>query len=412
MFKHSSIGIQKTLSSIIISMAILTLLSSCVQPSPLTGRPPIKIGYSASLTGPFSEDGRALQQGFELWRDIVNNKNGLLGRPVQLIGLDDNSDVNKVKANYQRLINLYHVDLLLGPYSSLLTIPAAVIAHNAHRVLFAPTGNAQGMFAKHFNNVFVVLPPSIEYLHAFSFFILSLPKSMRPHTVAYVSVDSPFATPQVEEAKKILGNNIQTLYAPPPYGANSDITPVAQQIARSQADVVVPGTSGLKDSILFIKAFKKLHFNPKAIVETSGPDEGALFLKAVGAGDAEGIFAPNAGWYAGDASYQSDEFTQAYLAKYGGDLQDISSTSAKAFGATQILEQAVNQANTLNDVKLMQILHANTFDTIQGPVRFNADGANTIGVPNLFQWRQGKFLLVYPFNNAQLNPQYPGNSLA
>ena len=398
---------QKTLSLVLVSILILTLLSACEQSSSLSNQLPIRIGYSASLTGAFSEDGRALQQGFELWRDIVNSKNGLLGRPVQLIGLDDNSDVNKVKANYQRLINQDHVDLLLGPYSSLLTIPAAVIAHNAHKVLFAPTGNAQGMFAKHFGNVFVVLPPSIEYLNAFSFFILSLPKSIRPHTVAYVSVDSPFATPQVEAAKKLIGDNLQSVYAPPPYPANSDVTPVALQIARSQADVVILGTSGLKDSISFIKAFKKLHFNPKAIVETSGPDEGALFLKAVGANNAEGVFAPNAGWYAGDASYQSDEFTQAYLAKYGGSLQDISSTTAKAFGATQILEQAVDQANALDDPTLTQVLHADTFNTIQGPVRFDTDGANTIGVPNLFQWRQGKFLLVYPFDNAQLNPQYP-----
>ncbi len=407
MFQHPSISLPKTLSGILISFLILTLFSACVQSDSLSNRIPIRIGYSASLTGAFSEDGRALQQGFELWRDVINSKNGLLGRPVQLIGLNDNSDVNKVKANYQQLIKQYHVDLLLGPYSSLLTIPAAVVAHAAHKVLFAPTGNAQGMFAKHFNNVFVVLPPSIEYLNAFSFFILSLPKSIRPHTVAYVSVNSPFATPQVEAAKKLIGNNLQSVYAPAPYPANSDITPVAQQIARSQADVIILGTSGLKDSISFIKAFKKLHFNPKAVVETSGPDEGAVFLKAVGANNAEGVFAPNAGWYAGDVSYQSDEFTQAYLAKYGGDLQDISSTSAKAFGATQILEQAVTQANSLDDTTLTNILHASTFNTIQGPVRFDEDGANTIGVPNLFQWRQGKFLLVYPFNNAQLNPQYP-----
>ncbi len=404
MFHYPS---KKTLSLLLVSILILTLLSACVQSGSLGDRPPIKIGYSASLTGAFSEDGRALQQGFELWKDIVNSKNGLLGRPVQLIGLDDNSDVNKVKANYQQLISQYHVDLLLGPYSSLLTIPAAVIAHNAHKVLFAPTGNAQGMFDKHFGNVFVVLPPSIEYLNAFSFFILSLPKNIRPHTVAYVSVNSPFATPQVAVAKKLIGDNLQSVYAPAPYPANSDVTPVAQQIARSQADVVILGTSGLKDSISFIKAFKKLHFNPKAIIETSGPDEGAAFLKAVGANNAEGVFAPNAGWYAGDVSYQSDEFTQAYLAKYGGSLQDISSTTAKAFGATQILEQAVDQANALDDPTLTQVLHAGTFNTIQGPVRFDTDGANTIGVPNLFQWRQGKFLLVYPFNNAQLNPQYP-----
>ncbi len=412
MFNYPHTAIHKTQCGFVLVAMLLAILSGCTQSSPLADRPPIKIGYSTSLTGSLSADGKALQQGFELWRNLVNNGAGLLGRPVQLIGLDDKSDANIVKANYQKLINQDHVDVLLGPYSSLLAIPAAVIANKNHKVLFAPTGNAPGMFTKHFNNVFVVLPPSVTYLHAFSYFILSLPQSIRPRTVAYVSVDNPFTTPQVAEAKSILGDNLRVLYNPAPYPSNSDITPIAQHIVQSNPDVVVLGTSGLNDSISFLKAFKKLHFNPKAMVETSGPDEGALFLKAVGASDAEGIFAPNAGWYPGATGYQSGQFTQAYLEKYGGEMQDISSTTAKAFGAAQILEQAVGQANSLDDAKLMQLLHSNVFNTIQGPVKFNADGANIIGVPNLFQWRQGKFLLVYPFNNAQVNPQYPKNSPA
>lgn len=410
MFKYFHTDLHKKLSGFVLVVLLLAILSGCTQANTLTDQTPIKIGYSTSLTGSLSEDGKALQQGFELWRDIVNKGNGLLGRPVQLIGLDDKSDPDTVKANYQTLITKDHVDLLLGPYSSLLAIPAAVIANKLHKVLFAPTGNAPGMFAKHFNNVFVVLPSSIEYLHAFSFFILSLPLSMRPHTIAYISVNNPFTTPQVADAKKILGDNLESVYAPAPYPANSDIMPIAQRIAQLKPDVVVLGTSGLNDSISFIKAFKKLNFNPKAMVETSGPDEGAAFLKTVGASDAEGVFAPNAGWYPGEAAYQSDVFTQAYLARFGGEEQDISSTTAKAFGAAQLLEQAVTQANTLNDAKLIPILHATTFNTIQGPVKVDANGANTIGVPNLFQWRQGQFMLVYPFNNAQINPQYPKNS--
>jgi len=412
MFKSPYRDIHKKLSGFVLVIMLLTILSSCAESNTLADQKPIKIGYSTSRTGSLSEDGKALQQGFELWRDMVNKGAGLLGHPVQLVGLDDQSKPDIVKANYQTLINKEHVDLLLGPYSSLLAIPAAVIANKFHKAFFAPTGNAPGMFAKHFNNVFVVLPSSVEYLHAFSFFILSLPQSERPRTIAYVSVDNPFTTPQVADAKKILGTNLQTLYAPKPYPANSDIMPIAQQIAEAKPDVVVLGTSGLNDSISFIKAFKKINFNPKAIVETSGPDEGAVFLKAVGANDAEGVFAPNAGWYPGAEAYQSDAFTQAYLAKFGGEMQDISSTTAKAFGAAQLLEQAVTQTNTMDDAKLIKFMHANTLNTIQGPVRIDANGANTIGVPNLFQWQHGQFMLVYPFNNAQINPQYPKNSPA
>lgn len=64
---------------------------------------PLKIGYSASLTGMYSGQGKALVQGFQLWRDTVNKNNGLLGHPLVLDGLDDGSNPKQVTANYQKL---------------------------------------------------------------------------------------------------------------------------------------------------------------------------------------------------------------------------------------------------------------------------------------------------------------------
>src|SRR6266702_4697041 len=96
-FKHPSISILQILSGFVITVTVLAILSGCTQ-STSTDQTPIKIGYSASLTGSLSADGHALQQGFELWRDIVNQHGGLLGRPVQLIGLDDKSSPVNVKA--------------------------------------------------------------------------------------------------------------------------------------------------------------------------------------------------------------------------------------------------------------------------------------------------------------------------
>ncbi|GCE06020.1 amino acid ABC transporter substrate-binding protein [Dictyobacter aurantiacus] len=402
-------GRKKAWECFIFLVIILASLNACTGPGTATnGQPPIKIGYSASLTGPFANDGKALQQGFQLWRDLINQRGGLLGRQVELVGIDDKSDPVQVKSDYITLIKKDHVDLLLGPYSSLLTMPAATVTNANHRVLFAPTGNAAGIFKKHFHNYFVSVPPSQEYLLTFGYFILSLPQDIRPQTVAYVSVNSPFAMPQVAEAKQVLGNYVRAVYAPPPYPANSNIMPIAQAVARSQADVVVLGTSGLGDSVSFTKAFKSLHYNPKAIVETSGPGEGAQYLNAVGGpATAEGIFVPDTGWYPGATTYQSDIFTQAYIAQYGGSFRDISSTTAKAFGAAQVLEQAVEQTHSLDDAKLSQLLHSGTFNSVQGPIRFSADGGNTIGTLNMFQWIDGKLVLVYPVNNAQANPEYP-----
>src|SRR5215469_7415179 len=94
-----------------------------------SGKGPIVIGTSLSLTGDFSADGQAFKNGYEFWASQVNAHGGLLGRQVQIKILNDNSSPSQVVTNYQTLINTDHVALTLGPFSSLLTAPAASVAH-------------------------------------------------------------------------------------------------------------------------------------------------------------------------------------------------------------------------------------------------------------------------------------------
>ena len=93
---------------------------------------PITIGASLSLTGSaandFSADGRAFERGYELWAKDVNAHGGLLGRQVKLRILNDDSSPQQVVTNYQSLIGSDHVDLVFGPFSSVLTTPASSVA--------------------------------------------------------------------------------------------------------------------------------------------------------------------------------------------------------------------------------------------------------------------------------------------
>src|SRR5689334_9995155 len=118
-------------------MAVLVSLSACAQNSSTGGnaqsqqpgsQKPVTIGFSAALTGNFSADGKSLQQGYELWRDSVNKRGGLLGRQVVLKSYDDGSKPDQAVTNYQKLIGTDHVDLLLGPFSTLITAPSVRVA--------------------------------------------------------------------------------------------------------------------------------------------------------------------------------------------------------------------------------------------------------------------------------------------
>src|SRR2546430_17138006 len=99
---------------------LLAGLSACSQTTSTNQNlPPIKIGFSISVSGDFNADGPALQQGYQLWADTVNKNGGLLGRPVQLVILKDDSSPEKVAANYKTLITDDHADLVFRSFVTL-----------------------------------------------------------------------------------------------------------------------------------------------------------------------------------------------------------------------------------------------------------------------------------------------------
>ena len=398
-------------------MLAFVALSACGgQPTQGNTQPanttPIRIGYSVSLGGDFAEDGKALKLGYEMWRDAVNKRGGLLGRQVELISYDDNSDPKLVTTNYQKLMGTDKVDLVLGPFSTLLNASAIPVADRFNYALMAGAATGEKVFGLKSQHFFSASPPSVSYLGTFAQFLLSLPQGQRPTTAAYVTVDDPFAVPQVQYGKQVLTDggvkavfdNINT-----PFPAEqTDVSAIAKQIIQSNADVVVLGTVGVDISVNFIKTFRQQHYQPKAIIATSGPDEGSAFSSAIGIATTEGVFVPNAGWFPGIKNYQNDQFEADWLAKNPGKTdQDINNGTVQGYSAGQVLEQAVTKAKTLDQAKLVSELQSDSFDSLQGPVKFGPDGRNTLGVPFLFQWQSGKLIPVYPTNQAQANPEYP-----
>ena len=83
-------------------------------PAPAPAAEPIKVGFSMAMTGGVAQNGKQLLLALQLWRDDVNAKGGLLGRPVELVFYDDQSNPSNVPGIYTKLINVDKVDLLLG----------------------------------------------------------------------------------------------------------------------------------------------------------------------------------------------------------------------------------------------------------------------------------------------------------
>jgi branched-chain amino acid transport system substrate-binding protein len=392
-------------------MALGGLTACALNTTNNNNEPPITIGASLSLSGDFGGDGPAMKQGYQLWADTVNKNGGLLGRPVQLVILDDKSDPDQTAKNYKTLINVDHVNLVFGPFSTLLTKQAAPVAQAARYALIEGAGGGPSVFEHGWNNLFAVSLPVADNLTTFANYILSLPQSMRPKTAAYATSDDPFTEPQLRNAEKILVlGGIKTVYdTNPAYDSTkitgNAVTPYAERVVQSHADIVLLGTL-LPEVAAYIKVFKKEHYTPKAVIATAGPDLGQDFVKAVGGmQNTEGVFVPN-GWYPQADNFQNAQMVQDYLAQYGGTADQINADVAEAYSVGQVLEQAVNKIQSIDNAKLIALLHSSeVFNSVQGSVQFDSTGQNTLAIAYLFQWQGGQFLPVYPSSVALQNPE-------
>ena len=152
-----------------------------------------------SLTGDFSADGTAFQRGYELWESYVNEHGGILGRKVKMVFLNDQSDPTTVTTNYTKLIAQDKVNLVFGPFSTLLTVPAAKVAARYGYAFPEGAGGGPAVFELKLPNVFAVSPPVANQLVPFAKWVAALPASERPKTAAYPMVNDPFADPMTDD---------------------------------------------------------------------------------------------------------------------------------------------------------------------------------------------------------------------
>ena len=360
---------------------------------------PIVIGTSLSLTGDFSVDGQAFQRGYNLWVEETNKAGGLLGHPVQLKVLNDNSDPGTVTTNYTQLISQDHAAFVFGPFSTLLTAPAAQVAARYHYAFPEGAGGGPLVFSLKLPNLFAVSPVVADQLIPFADWVASLPANERPKTAAYPMVTDPFAVPMVQNAQAILQKaGVKTVYSKIFPAENPAYKAGADAIAALKPDMVVIGSPDVPGVQSVMQAFMQQHYNPKILAASAGPDQGAAFLSAVGGPtNATGTMVPN-GWYPGFNNPLSHAFVNNYIAAYGGTPADINADAAEAYSVGDTLAAAVNATHSLSNTKVISYLHSGvTVQTVQGPAKFNAIGQNVAASHFIFQWQTGaKFVQVLP----------------
>jgi branched-chain amino acid transport system substrate-binding protein len=367
---------------------------------------PLKIGISLSLTGDFSDSGKAARRGYELWASVVNKDGGVLGRKVQLSIVDDASSPDQVVSNYTNLITQSKVDIVFGPFSSLLTVPASRVVNRYGYSFIEPAGGGPSVFAQKLGNLFFVQPaPTTEGGNVFADYILSLPSSQRPKTAAYAKLDDPFAAPIAENIqKRFEAAGIKTVYDQTYPAETADMTPIISGMAATNPDVVVGGSQEA-DAFAQMTAMIQLKFNPKWLFEANGANSPADFPAAVGAANTEGVFS-SADWYADSPIEGSTAFIADYTAKYGGTADTIDPTSAEAYSAGMLLQEVAKKTGKVDNATIIKTLHTGTWPTLVGNLSWDQYGAPK-GAYLLIQWINGKLTTVFPAAKAAAAPVAP-----
>lgn len=388
------------------ALAATSAAGAQARPQGAAAAKPLVIGISLSLSGDFSDPGKAAMRGYQLWAAEANKHGGVLGRTVKLKIVDDTSSPNQVVTNYQSLISRDKVDLVFGPFSTLLTAPAARVAFRYHYAFVEPAGGGPAVFAEHLGNVFFVQPaPVLNSGDAFVHYILSLPKSKRPKTAAYPSLDDPFSSPITDRMRSLfekagIKTVFKTIYPP----ETTDLTPIVAKVQAAKPDMVVAGTQSA-DAYAQVKAMIQLKFNPKFLFLSNGANSPVEFPSKVGAGNVNGIFS-SGDWFPDSKSAGNPAFVAAYLKKYGGNPLTIDSGSAEAYAVGQLIQAVARKTGSVDNATIIKTLHKGVWPTIEGNLSWDANGSPK-GNDSLVEWVGGKLLPVYPPAVSRHAPTIP-----
>jgi branched-chain amino acid transport system substrate-binding protein len=345
--------------------------------APASAAEPIKVGFSMAMTGSVAQNGKQLLIALKLWRDDVNAKGGLLGRPVELVYYDDQSNPSNVPGIYTKLISVDKVDLILGPYATNMVAAAMPVIMENNKTTISILGVAVN---RHFNypRYFSMIPIGPEGVKAFSrgFFELAAAQHPRPQTLAILAADAEFATTSADGARENAAEyGFKIVYDksyPPP---TTDFAPTVRAMQAANADVVFVAAYP-PDTVGIVRAAHEIGLTPKMFGGTMigllvTPIEAQLGPILDGIVIMESFVPAPTFNFPGLA-----DVLKRYRAAAAGEKIDPFGFGYVPFGyaAGQVLGQAVEATKSLDQNMLADYMHSHSFATVAGDIAFAKDG--------------------------------------
>jgi branched-chain amino acid transport system substrate-binding protein len=415
-------GVNAGIGAALVSPALAAV------PAFAQGAAPIKIGFGMALTGPLAPNGQQALLGSQIWAEEINAKGGLLGRQVQLIHYDDQSNPSTIPGIYTKLLDVDKADVLISGYATNMVAPAIPVVMQKNKLfvsLFALDANAEFKYPRYFSFIPTGGPDPKAVLTE-GFFQVAAAQKPKPQTVAIAGDDAEFSHNAMEGARtnaKKYGFKIVYDKNYPPN--TTDYSPIVRAIQASNADLVCICSYPLS-SVGIAQSVSELGLKPKMF------GGGMVGLQAVAIknklkGKLNGIvnyenWVPSAKLMAPAAA-----FFKKYQARAPGLGIDPLGYYLGGWGYArmQLLEQAINATKSVDDGKLANYFSKNAFNTIMiDGLRFGKNGEwvkarqlqvqyhDVTDAANLETWRGMSYQtvltppedatgkVIYPFANA------------
>src|SRR5215813_7517632 len=379
---------------VIAGLAAVLLLAEAL---PAPAQSPIRIGASISLTGTYAKPGQYQRDGYDICADEVNAKGGLLGRKIEFVIYDDQSQPATAVKLYEKLITEDKVDAVMGPYSSAVSEAVANVTEKYKKVMVAPLAATTSIFKKGRKYIFMVITPAESYLDG----LIDMAAKRGLKTVAIINEDTLFpkaSAAGAAEAAKKRGMQVVLQEAYPK--GNTDFSALLVKIKALNPDVIAAGTY-FDDAVAITRQMKELGVNPKMLGLTVGGDLPEFY----------DLLKQNAEYVYGSTQWDESlpypgnkEFVAAYQKKY---KREPAYHAAAGYAGCLIYVEAVRRAGTLDSEKvrdeLLKLKTKNAF----GDYAVDADGFQTAHKATMLQWQDGKRVIVWPDDLANGKMRYP-----
>ncbi len=349
---------------------------------------PIKIGFGMALTGGLSANGKPALLAMQIWKDDVNKRGGLLGRPVELIYYDDQTNPATVPGLYTKLLEVDKVDLIVSGYGTNLIAPLLPIAMERKLTLMGMFGLANNEKYQ-YPNYFQIQPAGEDpqTSTAIGFFELAAKQNPKPQTVAIVGADAEYPQNALVGARELIKKfGFKTVYDKTYPPSTQDFTPVVRAIKATNPDIVFIA-SYPPDSVGMLRAAHEVKLEPKIM---GGGMVGLMFTSIMTSmGPAlNGIV--NYDFWAPEPTFMAvpgiKEFFKEYQPRAEKEKVDTLGyyLPPYSYALMQVLGQAVEATKGLDQQKIADYIRKTEFNTIVGKIKFGKNG----------EWAHGRTLMV------------------